>query len=179
MMYLSKSLIVVLLFVASSFAQLDVEFVSMINLIATPEKYHGKKVMVEGFLHVQFEDNVIYMHKDDGDYLMGKNGLWVSYAKEPSLEPLCEKQFAALARKLTYFNGRYVLIRGTFNMERKGHMGATSGTIEEVTRVLEQRRWFDGQKSVVTMDKNGRMQDICEENTNKTHLRENVKTLKP
>jgi hypothetical protein len=60
-------------------SQKQPESVSIIRLIATPEKYHGKFVRVEGYLHNQFENSAIYLSKDDADHLIGKNALWVWY----------------------------------------------------------------------------------------------------
>ena len=37
---------------------------SIVQLLANPDRYHGKKVGVEGFLHVRFEDCSIYLTKD-------------------------------------------------------------------------------------------------------------------
>src|SRR5271155_2417149 len=44
--------------------------VPMIKLIANPHQYNNKIVAVEGFLHVQFEDQHLYLCKDFGDHLM-------------------------------------------------------------------------------------------------------------
>src|SRR5690349_3580523 len=116
--------------------------VSLLRLLANPEKYDGKKVRISGFLHVQFEDNAIYFHKDDADHLIGSNALWVDYIENPNLQPICKDKFASSGANVTFFDGRYVLIEGQFNMRRRGHMGAFSGTIEKASRVLELRRWF-------------------------------------
>jgi hypothetical protein len=39
--------------------------VSMIQLIATPDKYDGKIVAVTGFLNLQYEGDAIYLHRED------------------------------------------------------------------------------------------------------------------
>lgn len=154
-------LVILLLAVSSFYAQQSRFDVSIISLIANPEKYDGKKVRISGFLHVQFEDSAIYLHKDDADHLIGENALWVDYAKDPSLQPICKEKYDASKLMTKYFNGRYVLIEGVFNMKGRGHMGAFSGTIEDVSRVLEQRKWFDGPREHTPMDKNGRVLDDC------------------
>ena len=135
--------------------------VSMVALLANPEKYNGKKVRVTGFLHVQFEDNAIYLHKDDADYLIGENALWVAYAKEPNLQPICKDKFSASGAKQRFFDGRYVLIEGRFNMKNHGHLGAFSGAIEDVSRILELRRWFDGSQKNIIIPRSGSLQDDC------------------
>ena len=37
--------------------------VSLIRLIANPEKYHGKKIQVTGYINLEFEGDAIYLHK--------------------------------------------------------------------------------------------------------------------
>ena len=99
---------------------------SLVNLIATPEKYHGKKVQIVGYLNIEFEGNGIYLHKDDYKYGIYSNGFWVSINQE------IRKTISS--KKL---NKSYVLIEGTFNMEQRGHMGLWSGEIEDITRIIK------------------------------------------
>lgn len=135
--------------------------VSFVSLLATPEKYDGKKVRVSGVLHFQFEDSALYFHKDDADYLHLANGIWISYAEKRVLDPRCKKDFVAFGSKADYFDGRYVSVEGTFNMKQRGHLSAFAGTIEEVTLVFEERRWFDGSRKVALMDGDGRILNDC------------------
>ena len=51
---------------------------SIINLIATPEKYHGKKVLFIGFAVMRFEETGIYLSKDDAERRILKNSIWLS-----------------------------------------------------------------------------------------------------
>ncbi len=112
--------------------------VSLINLIATPKKYHGKYVRLNGYAHIQFEDYVIYLSKDDATYLNGKNGLWLSFtSKHLELEP---KNFSKKV-SLEYFDNKFVLIEGVFDMNKRGHMGATSGSIVKISRLMEGTDW--------------------------------------
>ena len=53
--------------------------VSIIRLIGTANDYHDEKVRIKGFLHVEFEGNAIYQHKEDYERGLCKNGLWVSF----------------------------------------------------------------------------------------------------
>jgi hypothetical protein len=114
--------------------------VSMVQLLANPEKYDGKVVRVEGYLHWKFEDCVLYLSKSDGDYLIGKNGVWISSRADPELQPLGD-WFNKKKRQLVYFDERYVLVEGVFDMNEHGHMGANAGGITQVRRVLELKRY--------------------------------------
>ncbi len=99
---------------------------SLVNLIATPEKYHGKKVQIIGFLNIEFEGNGIYLHKDDYEHGIYSNGFWVSIDQKTEKKISDDK-----------LNKSYVLIEGTFNMEQRGHMGLWSGEIENITRIIK------------------------------------------
>ena len=118
-------------------SQKQPESVSIIRLIATPEKYHGKFVGIEGYIHNQFENSAIYLSKDDADHLIGKNALWVWYAEKVQKEALDSKQEPD---NLRYFDRKYVLIEGVFNKDDHGHLGAYSGSIKKVTRIMETTR---------------------------------------
>ena len=122
--------------------------VSIYGLLANPEKYHNRLVRIWGFLHVKSEDSAIYASKDDADYLIGKNGLWVEYSFEkPKFETSDTKR--RLSRDdLKYFDGKYVLIEGLFNKSNCGHMGAFSGEIKDVTAMREGKRIYDGRKGL-------------------------------
>ena len=100
------------------------ESISIINLIASPEKYHNKKIQVIGYINIEFEGNAIYLHKEDYKRGILDNGLWVSFTKK-AWEKLKKEKI----------NKTYVIIEGTFNMEDNGHMGLFSGEIEKITRV--------------------------------------------
>ena len=93
--------------------------VSMVQLIANPKEYHGKFVRLIGFASVEFEGTAVYLHQDDYKYDIPKNGLWLDIDFQRQKK----------------FDGRYVLVEGTFDAERKGHHGIFSGTIKDVKRL--------------------------------------------
>ena len=97
----------------------------MVQLLADPQKFHGKQVQVIGFAHFEFEGNAIYLSKEDYDYGLTKNGLWLSVAGKDGGD----------TRDL---NNTYVIVEGTVNAEMQGHMGMWSGSIENITTL---RRW--------------------------------------
>ena len=105
------------------------ESVSLINLIATPEKYQGKLVQVEGVCLIEFEGWALFLSKDDRKHGFTKNALWASYYTLPGGDSL---QFQAK------FDGRHVLVEGYFDAQSHGHMGLFSGSITNVTRI---RTW--------------------------------------
>lgn len=51
--------------------------VSVLHLIAHPERYHERMVVVSGYLHNQFEDHALYLSKEDADYGVRANAIAV------------------------------------------------------------------------------------------------------
>ena len=95
--------------------------VSLIALIANPDAHHGKPILVEGFLKLEFEGNCLYLHKEDYEQGLSKNGIWVEVTDE-------------IEEKLKELNLRYVMLVGVFDAHSKGHFSSCSGTIKSITR---------------------------------------------
>jgi hypothetical protein len=72
-----------------------------------------------GYIHFDYESNGIYLHQEDMQHHLYKNGLWVSLKRGAS-ETGCQDAYA--------------LIEGTFNMTYTGHLGLWSGAVTEITR---------------------------------------------
>jgi hypothetical protein len=108
------------LFAAGSPKQ-DAIHVSIIRLIASPKEFDGMIVRVEGFMHLQFEGDAIYLHKEDYDRTLTKNGLWLGAT-------------GAMRNEMLKMNDCYVLIEGEFSSGDHGHMGLWSGAILDVSR---------------------------------------------
>jgi hypothetical protein len=94
--------------------------VSIVQLLATPEKFDGKFVQVCGFLRIEFEDNAVYLHREDHEHWITSNALWVDipHKTDPNL------------------SDHYVLIQGTFNASDHGHMDVFAGAIHKSTRLI-------------------------------------------
>jgi len=95
--------------------------VSLINLIATPERFDGKYVMVIGVGNLEFEGNALYLSKDDLKYGNTKNSVWLA-------------NFTNYQKEYEDYNGKIVIVEGRFNMNNDGHMWMNSGAIEDITR---------------------------------------------
>jgi hypothetical protein len=99
------------------------ENTSLIRLIASPEKYDGKSIQVIGYLHLKFEGDALYLHKEDYENGLHENAFWVSFSKKIA------------ERDLTKYNDKYAIIIGTFRLNDKGHMGLFAGTIDNIVRL--------------------------------------------
>jgi hypothetical protein len=100
---------------------------SLIQVLAHPADYHGKRVFVEGFLRVEREGNAIYLSETDDRYMILGNAFWVAF----------EGNELRLNREeiTKQFSGRYVVLGGTFDKENHGHMGAFQGEFNRITRI--------------------------------------------
>lgn len=97
----------------------DLYDVTLIELLAVPEKFHGKRVRVAGFMTLAFEDNSLCA----GD-LPGAGCLWLDIegVKDPG------------------FRKGWAEIEGRFDGEGRGHIGCCSGTIDGITSVARLHR---------------------------------------
>src|ERR1019366_417898 len=99
-------------------------YVSLLQLIATPDTFDGKYVRVIGFVCIEHEGTGIYLHREDSEHGLTKNGIWLVVA-ETAVEGSKEAQV----------KDRYALIEGRFAAKKKGHRGMWSGSIEDITRM--------------------------------------------
>lgn len=104
----------------TSYAQPGPSPVTLLRLLANPEKYDGKEVQVIGYLHLEFEGNGLYLHKEDYDHSILDNMIWVDAT-------------ADMQKAIKEINDNYVIIRGVFDAKRRGHMGLFSGTFTKIT----------------------------------------------
>ena len=93
--------------------------VSMIELIANPDRFNGKPVLVRGYLRLEHEGDVLYLSETDFLHGIPKNGLWVERSPE-------------MTRDIEKLDSNYVLVLGIFNPRNKGHRSLASGSIEKV-----------------------------------------------
>jgi hypothetical protein len=55
--------------------------VTLVQLIANPEKFDGRLIRVIGFLRLEFEGDVLYLHREDFEKQLTENGLWLNAGK--------------------------------------------------------------------------------------------------
>ena len=106
----------------------EYERVSMVQLIATPREFDGKKTQVCGFATIEFEGTALYLSRDDMKYLINRNSLWLGVRDWQ-------------AKKWTVLHRRPICVYGVFKAADKGHMGAHSGAVHEIARVLALKAW--------------------------------------
>jgi hypothetical protein len=61
---------------------LGAEVVSLIQLIANPQLYDKKRVTLIEYLHLAFEGNGVYLHREDFDFAIMKDAVWIHLPKD-------------------------------------------------------------------------------------------------
>lgn len=91
--------------------------VSIIQLLATPERYEGRLIRVQGVAHFAFEESALYLHREDADCMNSSNGLWLRTAARDGL------------------SDAFVIVEGWFTAKEHGHLGAWPGEIKNISRL--------------------------------------------
>lgn len=136
-----KMLVLVCLILASHFIvpvmAAEPENVTLVQLIADPQKFDGKLIRVIGFLRLEFEGDVLYLHREDYEHAILGDGIWVDATPE-------------IAKQKQTLNTHYVLLEGVFDSKDRGHMGMWSGRLTKIRRAELWR--FDNSKKQTSSD---------------------------
>jgi hypothetical protein len=100
--------------------------VSMVQLIADPKRWHGHPISVEGFLNLEFEGDALYLHKEDWKHGLYRDAIWVDVRDSK-------------CTNWGEINRGYVLLEGTFDAYKNGHMGMFGGELKNITRCIAWR----------------------------------------
>ncbi len=92
------------------------------RLIEYPQQFQNKKVTVNGFLHLDSIDNVIYVTKIDFEQKITRNGFLLSFNDSVAFDK-------------NQLNHKYVQIDGVFDQSVQSTNKAFSGQIKNITRV--------------------------------------------
>jgi hypothetical protein len=98
--------------------------VSLVELIANPDRFHGRRVSVQGYVRLEFEGNAIYLSKDAYEARSMRDALWITPAPA-----------SPYAKPGATFGPRYTSVVGRFDAFDRGHFGMYSGAITEATRI--------------------------------------------
>lgn len=86
---------------------------SIIELFAHPESFAGHRILVSGFVNFELEGDGLYLSKQDYDFGLFQNALWVDVREGITLSPKCQK--------------RYVMLEGTYDPTSHGAYGFFRG----------------------------------------------------
>jgi len=99
--------------------------VSIIEVIANPDKFHGKMVRIIGVGRIEFEGDSICLNNESYQYRVGRNCLRLALGLFQQL---------VKSNKLKQYNGKYVLIEGKFKKNKPEYLNLYGGEIENITR---------------------------------------------
>jgi hypothetical protein len=97
---------------------------SLINLIATPEKYHNQKVIVLGVARVEPELRALYFCREHVELNVQFTSVWLKLEDAETTITNPER-----------FNGEYIVVEGVYDMNLTGHLGAHHGSIRRIARI--------------------------------------------
>ena len=97
------------------------KLVSLVQLIANPTVFDEKRVILKGYVFLEFENQHMYLSEADAKHGITRNSVWLDVSD-------------AIYAKRAQFHGRYVIVEGTFNARRRGHLGMSSGEIGNIVR---------------------------------------------
>ena len=96
----------------------------MIRVLANPQEFDGKRIAVVGFLGLHKDGNILYLHREDEEIALYKNGLTVDFNS-----PLTADDIARM-------NMHYVYLGGVFDAQNQGTGLGSSGTITNAVNVV-------------------------------------------
>jgi hypothetical protein len=99
--------------------------VSFIELVTRPEIYAGRRVRVSGWLHLEFEGDALYLHREDYERSLIPNSFRISAPD-------------SLRLRASEFSDQYCIVGGTFvaYTAEEGTMRFESGGLKDLTLVL-------------------------------------------
>lgn len=93
--------------------------VSMIELIANPDKFDGQRVIVSGFVRSEFEGNGLYFHEEDYRHGLRENAVGLSLAPKDVIQA-------------KDWNLKYCTVIGTYHAVPAGYFSLWSGSLSQV-----------------------------------------------
>lgn len=107
------------------------DHISLVSVIANPDRYDGQQIRAIGALRFVFEGKSLCLHQADQDQAINANCFWI----EPDLGGLNTD-----AAGLSALSGQYVRIEGSFRKDNRAHHGAYAGAIVEIWRAQAWKR---------------------------------------
>ena len=127
MRILFQAIALALFFSCAAVKGSEISDVSMIQLIANPERFDGKSIRLIAYLNLEFEGDALYLHREDFEKRNYSNALSLS---------LNDQQ----ARSVQKLSRGYVLVEGVFSSKERGHFGTFSGSVQGVTPIQSWER---------------------------------------
>jgi hypothetical protein len=101
---------------------------SLVRILAHPEQFNGKRVLLDGYLKIAFEESGLYLSKDDADHLNTMQALWVGSPKD--------------GKDVKYPKNGFVMIVGTVRYtegQGAGHLGSWFAELSDIEQIVKSR----------------------------------------
>lgn len=104
-------------------ADLDVghferEPLSLVRVLAMPERYHNHTIRVSGVLSARYEGTALFLEEGSYKHRVAANAVWLAASKDSDL-----------LRGIDKLEGKWVTIIGKFEADKHGAFGLFSGSI--------------------------------------------------
>jgi hypothetical protein len=93
--------------------------VSIVQLIATPERFDGTLVSLIGFIHIGREQDLVYLGEQDFNHGLIENALWFHLSEE-------------MGKDWRKVNRNYVRIVAVFSARHEGPYGCPNGGLTSI-----------------------------------------------
>jgi hypothetical protein len=107
--------------VGSSVAPESPTDVSIVQLIANPDKFDGKLVSLIGFIHIGREQDLIFLGQEDFNHALAQNALWFHLSEQ-------------MGKDWQKLNRNYVSVVGVFSARHEGPYGCPNGGVSSIKR---------------------------------------------
>ncbi|PXX33717.1 hypothetical protein DFR42_12913 [Undibacterium pigrum] len=107
---------------------------SLINLVATPERYHGKQVNVTGYVFIGTENMSLCPYTVQ---VSSKDCIWINIDSGPYASDADKKRISKKMAVLEKFNGKTATIIARFDKKDHGHFGGWSGALTKIIDVYD------------------------------------------
>jgi hypothetical protein len=94
--------------------------VSIVELIAAPERFRSRWVRLIGYVVLEFEGTAVYLHEEDYTRAIMRNALWLDVSRSGP-PPLSRPGYA--------------IVEARFEPDRHGHMDLFAGALAEIGRI--------------------------------------------
>ena len=99
--------------------------IPLVKLISDPSAYNGHLVRVIGYLTTGYENDHLYMYKEDA-----RQNLWKNCV---SIEAIYINKIKS--SELIKLSGQYVIVEGRYNAWPSGRLSACVGNISDIRRL--------------------------------------------
>ncbi|MBK7841017.1 MAG: hypothetical protein IPJ49_25735 [Candidatus Obscuribacter sp.] len=106
--------------------------VPLFALLSNSDKYSGKLVTTQGFMHFRDEDYELYPSRDFGNFRLSLDGLWLDFSRD---EHRSGKSHT-LGINLSALDNQYVTLTGIFDTQVKGRFNFSIGGFRSISKII-------------------------------------------